>query len=205
MPSFLGSDPNGRPYPAWAMSDPSTALWHHLASKGCAKPIFREAVERRHFSPQPKYRFDNNAPNRSVQQTRISILSWNPGPRRGREGAIEEHFRQNCTLLRHKRRLSTFNTSASRTISILPTLLDVLSCSTLFTRTSRLIPSTSTVIDIGQQQAVREGQSGWDLQAVISLASVRWISRNGKSYFTMMSHMPRNAESLRICYLEFLM
>ena len=32
------------------------------------------------FSPQPKYRFDNNAPNRSVQQTRISILSWNLGP-----------------------------------------------------------------------------------------------------------------------------
>ena len=36
-------------FTAWAMSDPSTAL--QLASKGCAKPIFREALERRLFSP----------------------------------------------------------------------------------------------------------------------------------------------------------
>ena len=34
---------------------------------------------------------------------------------------------------------------------------------------------------------MREGQSGWVLQAVISRASFRRIPRNGKSYFTMMS------------------
>ena len=39
----------------------------------------------------------------------------------------------------------------------------------------------------GHQQIVKEGQSGWVLQAVISRASFRRIPRNGKSYFTMMS------------------
>ena len=73
-------------YTAWAMSDPFTALWHHLASNWmCQNPSSARPLKE-DFSPQPKYRFDNNAPNRSVQQTRICILSWNLGPRRGREG-----------------------------------------------------------------------------------------------------------------------
>ena len=32
--------------------------------------------------------FDNSLPNRSTVQKRLSIYNWNPGPRRGREGAI---------------------------------------------------------------------------------------------------------------------
>ena len=39
----------------------------------------------------------------------------------------------------------------------------------------------------GQQQVVKEGQSGWVLQGVISRASFRRLPRNGKSFFTMMS------------------
>ena len=38
-----------------------------------------------------------------------------------------------------------------------------------------------------QQQVVKEGQSGWVLQAGFSRASFRRIPRNGKSYFAMMS------------------
>ena len=74
------------------MSDSSTALQRHLANRRSAEPIFREAYERRHFSPQTKYQFDNSVPNRLFEQTRISILSWNPGPRQGKPGAIEEHI-----------------------------------------------------------------------------------------------------------------
>ena len=39
----------------------------------------------------------------------------------------------------------------------------------------------------GQQQVVKEGQSGWVLQGVISRASFRRLPRNGKSFFTLMS------------------
>ena len=59
---------------------------------GSAKPVFRDAHDRRHFSPKPNFRFDNSVPNRLLEQTRLSILSWNPGRRRGRDGAIEEHI-----------------------------------------------------------------------------------------------------------------
>ena len=31
-------------------------------------------------------------PSVCFEQTRISILSWNPGPLRGKPGAIEEHI-----------------------------------------------------------------------------------------------------------------
>ena len=62
-------------YTAWVMSDPSTTLERHLASRRSAEPIFREAHERRNCSPEPKYRFDNSVPDRLREQTRISILS----------------------------------------------------------------------------------------------------------------------------------
>ena len=42
--------------------------------------------------PKPENRFDKSVPSRLLEQRRLSILSWNPGPRRGREGAIEEHI-----------------------------------------------------------------------------------------------------------------
>ena len=35
---------------------------------------------------------DSFYPKRLLEQTRLGILSWKPGPRRGREGAIEEHM-----------------------------------------------------------------------------------------------------------------
>ena len=63
-----------------------------MTGKGVAVPAFRGAYERRHPSPQPKYRFDTSVPNRLLKHTRISILSWNPGPRRGTPGAVEEHI-----------------------------------------------------------------------------------------------------------------
>ena len=39
----------------------------------------------------------------------------------------------------------------------------------------------------GQQQFVREGETGWVLQAVVSRAAFRRVPRNDKPYFTMMS------------------
>ena len=64
-------------FSARAISDPSTTLERHLV---------------RRFSPQLKYCFDNNVPNCVLEQTRTSILSCNPGPRRGMEGTIEGHY-----------------------------------------------------------------------------------------------------------------
>ena len=55
-----------------------------------ANPVC-DAHDRRHFSLKHDNRFDNSVFNRSLEQTRLSILSWNPGPRRGREIAYLQH------------------------------------------------------------------------------------------------------------------
>ena len=36
--------------------------------------------------------YDSNVPNRSPVQKRLRFYNWNPGPRRGREGAIEKQI-----------------------------------------------------------------------------------------------------------------
>ena len=53
----------------------------------------------RRYSPSPEDRFNNNVPNRLLEQTRLSILNWNPGPRRGKEGAIEKHIAEKWHII----------------------------------------------------------------------------------------------------------
>ena len=79
-------------YTAWVMTDPELILERHLVSKSGAMTIYRDSHDRRHSSPNPEYRFINDVPNRLLEQTRLSILNWNPGTRRGKEGAIENHI-----------------------------------------------------------------------------------------------------------------
>ena len=54
----------------------------HLMSAGSAKPVFRDAHDRRHFSPKSEYRFENSVPNRLLEQTRLILVGWNPRSRR---------------------------------------------------------------------------------------------------------------------------
>ena len=79
-------------YTVRGLSDPGLLLMRHVVTAGNAKPVYRGAHDRKLHSLKLEYRFDNNVPNRLQEQTRLSILSWNQGPRRGREGAIEEHI-----------------------------------------------------------------------------------------------------------------
>ena len=62
---------------ASVMSAATITRKRHMACKGVAVPAFRKANER-NPSHQPKYRFDTSVPNRLLEQTRISILNWNP-------------------------------------------------------------------------------------------------------------------------------
>ena len=51
---------------------PGFAQMRHLVTSGSAKPV-RDSQEGRHSSPNPVYRFDNNRPNRLLEQTLFSI------------------------------------------------------------------------------------------------------------------------------------
>ena len=73
-------------------SDPETILHRHIVDAKGANPAFREAKVRKHFPSKEEYRFDADVANRLLQQKRLNIYNWNPGPRRGKEGAIEKHI-----------------------------------------------------------------------------------------------------------------
>ena len=73
-------------------ADFNTVLERHAVDVRKALAEFREASARRHDTSAQEYHFDNNVPNRSSVQRRLSIYNWNPGPRRGREGAGEKQI-----------------------------------------------------------------------------------------------------------------
>ena len=66
-------------------------LERHLVNLNSSNPTFREAQDRRHSSPNPEC-FNNDVPIRLREQRKLSILTWNLGPRRGKEGAIDKHI-----------------------------------------------------------------------------------------------------------------
>ena len=74
-------------FTTWVKTDPDVVV-------GVQKSVaeFREASARRHDTSSQEYRFDNNVPNRSSVRKRLSIYNWNPGPRRGREGAFQKQI-----------------------------------------------------------------------------------------------------------------
>ena len=158
-----------------------------MACKDSVVPAFRKANERRNPSRQPNYRFDTSVPNGLLEQTRISIPSWNPGTRRGRLGAIEEHIARKWHIialseaieyLQHEYLMNSFY------------ITHVASCADLSDKDTFHSDITAKYIYLhdyrnGVHQTVRERQPRWVLQAVISRASFGKIPRNGKSFFTM--------------------
>ena len=51
---------------------------------------FRDAFERNQSSPSHSYSVNKYFSSQSPVQKRLSIHNWNPGPRRGKEDAIEK-------------------------------------------------------------------------------------------------------------------
>ena len=77
-------------FTAWVKTDTHDTLVHHMADVQKATADFREASERRHDTSFQTNRFSKNLSNRSPVQKRLSIYSWNPGPRREKEDAFEK-------------------------------------------------------------------------------------------------------------------
>ena len=189
------------------MSDTSATLERHLASTGCAEPIFRKAYERKILSLQLNPRFNTNVPNRLLEQTRISILSWNPGLRRGKPGAIEEHIagkwhiiayialREAVEYLQHECLMNHFYITHSA------------SCAGLFNKDTFLsdvqVNSSVYIHDTRTgQQVVKEGQSGWVLQAVLSRASFRRLPCMMSLLINNQYAKKRRIDKKKNCYLQ---
>ena len=74
----------------------------HMAVKECTRASFSQAAPRRAWAPQP-HSVDRAASAPVSEQTRrLSVLSWNPGPKRGTLGAIEQHIAGPWHVMWHK-------------------------------------------------------------------------------------------------------
>ena len=71
-------------FTTWVKADFNTILERHAVDVRKALAEFREASVGRHDTSAQEYHFDSNVPDRSSVQKRLSIYSWNLGPRRGR-------------------------------------------------------------------------------------------------------------------------
>ena len=154
-------------------------LMHHMMTAGSPKPVASGAHDRRQFFPTPWYRCDNSVPNRLLER-RLGILSWNSGPRRGREDATADHIAVKWHVTALQEATNHFNITHDAGCAVLGNKDTI--HSDINVKSIQLHVTSN-----GQQQAVKEGQSGWVLQAIIPIASFRRIPRNGKSYFFMMS------------------
>ena len=148
-----------------------------LVTSGSAKPVFRDAHDRRHFFPKPEYRFDN-VPYRLLEQY-VELEPWTSTRQRRCEEQIAGKWhviapQEALEDLQHERLTHHF-------------YITFAGCAVMVNKdTFHSDTAKSYLHDNNGHQTVREGQSGWVLQAV-SRASFRRLPRNGKSYFTMMS------------------
>ena len=176
-------------FSAWVKADPETILRHHIVDVTRAFAAFREAPARKHSPSCQWYHFNNDVPNRLTEQTRLSVCNWNPGPRRGKDGAIERHItgkwhiitlQEAIEYLEHDfltNRLHVTHYGGCVVLFIKDTLFSDIKVTSIYLYD--LWPS--------QPDKVIAGERGWVIRGVISWASFRRLSRNGKSFFTTMS------------------
>ena len=182
-------------FSVWVKTDPEFTLRRHIVDVKGAYAAFREAPARKHSTSRQECHFNNDVPNRLTEQKRLSVYNWNPGLRRGKEGAIEKHIAV-------KWRINTLQEAIEyREHELLTNRFHVThygGCAILFNKVTFFsdIKVTSIYLHVlrsCQQDKVKEGESGWVLQGVISRASLRRQPRGGKSSFTVMSlHINNN-------------
>ena len=79
-------------FSVWVKPDPVTLVRRHIVDARGRHPAFREAPARRHDPSLQEYPLNDKVPTRLTEERRLSVYKWNPGLRRGKEGAIEKHI-----------------------------------------------------------------------------------------------------------------
>ena len=135
-------------FTTWVKADFHTILERHAVDTGKALADFREPSARKHDISSQEY-------HSSAVQKRLSIHNWNPGPRRGREGAIEK-------LILGKLHIITLQ-GAIKYVDH-----EFLTNRFHVTTTEDFHFYRNDLLD-----TVREGDSGWVIQCVLSRALFR--------------------------------
>ena len=162
-------------YTTWVNTDPDVTLERHIVDIQKAVADDREAAARRQESTTQEHFCDANMPKRSYVQKRLSIYNWNPGPRRGKEGAIEKQIagkwhvvtlQEAIDFVDHEFLTNRFHVTHYGGCAVLfnkdTFFLDVKVKSIYLHDTRRELPGK-----------IMKGDSGWVVQCVLSRASFR--------------------------------
>ena len=174
----------------WVKSDPETILRRHVANVTRACAEFREAPARKQSPSSQGYHFDKNMPHRSTEQTRLSVCSWNRGPRRGKEGATERHIagkwhiitsQEAIEYLEHDFLTNRFHVTHYGGCAVF-----------FFFQQGYLLLGHQGLFNLSprhqsEKDKITEGESGWVTQGVVSKAAFRRQPRSGQETFTVMS------------------
>ena len=180
----------------WVKAGPNVTLERHMVDVRKAVAEFREVSGRRHDTSSQEYHFDNNVPNRSHVQEQLRICSWNPGPRRGNEGAFEKQIAGKWHVITLQEAIEYFDHE------LLTNKFHVThhgGCAVLFKKDT-FYPD----IDVKSHyfhdtrrellDKVMEGDQGWVLQGVLSRAFFR-----GQKTFTVLSLHMSNIYAQKRC------
>ena len=128
-------------------------------------------------------------PKRCTVQKRLSIYNWNPGPRHGREGAIEKQNAGKWHIITLQEAIEYVDHE------LLTNSLHVThygGCVVLFNKDTFFPDVKDTSIYLHDNRndlpdKVREGDSGWVTQGVLSRASFRRRPPSSQKSFTVTS------------------
>ena len=173
-------------FSARVKTDFVTTLRRHTVDVKSVNAAFRDAPARKHATSCQEY---NDMPNRLTEQNRHSVYNWNPGPRRGKEGAIEKHIagkwhiitlQEAIEYLEHELLTNRSHGTHYGGCAILfneDTFYPNIDVKSIYLHDTRR--------DLPDQ--VMEGEQGWVLQGVLSRASFRRSAVSGQKYFTVLS------------------
>ena len=181
-------------FSAWVKTDFVNTLGRHTVDVKGVNAAFRDAPARKHSASGQEYHFNNDMPNRLTEQKRLSVYNWNPGPQRGKEGAIEKHIAVKWHIITLQEAIEYLD---QEFLSNRFHVTQYGGCAILLNKDTFFsdIKVTSLYLHdlrYSQQDKVKEGDTGWVLQVVISRAS-----------FHRTTIMPRSAALVRSYDLLF--
>ena len=97
----------------WGKMTSDEILTEHVVNIHRIQADFRDAFERIQSSSSSQTSGVNKFfSSQSPMQKRLSMYNWNPGPRRGREDAIEKQLQESGTSLPSRKLLTMSNTES---------------------------------------------------------------------------------------------
>ena len=152
-------------------------------------PTLRDAFERIQSSSSQSYGVNKYFSSQSPLQKRLSIYNWNPGPRRGKEDAIEKQIAEKWHIItlqeaseyvEHEilhERLHVTHFAGCAVFFNKDTFYPDISVKSIYLHDTRR----------GLQDHLVEGEHGWVFQGVLSRASFRRAAASGQTVFTVLS------------------